>query len=127
MTERRFWNAIGWMCLALAGAMVYLALSSCSPTITRKEVHQRQASWTATGQDSGILEDSKDLGGFTVNADWIAGYDSLLAKYGETLSPARKSGDRDGIKAEGDHFRISDAAMERQLAMNARRVNDQHP
>jgi hypothetical protein len=106
---------------------ITLTLASCSPTVTRPEVHQRQPSWTATGQDSGILSEPKDLGGFVVNSDWIAGYDSLLLKYGQTLSPARKPKDRDGIKAEGDHFRISDAVMERQQAMNQRRVNDQAP
>lgn len=104
------------------------AFSGC--TIARKEVHQTQASFSSSGrQDSGILEEktSGPVAGFAVNQDWIDGYASLLAKYGQTLSPPRKAFDRNGITKEGDHYRISDAVMERQLVMNQRRVNDQAP
>jgi hypothetical protein len=105
-----------------------LALTSCFATIAPKEIHQRQASFTSTGQDSGILADaSKQTIGFAVNQEWIDGYDSLLAKYGDKLSPARKAFDRDGIAKEGDHYRVSDAVMERKLVMNERRVNEQGP
>lgn len=101
------------------------ALASCSATIAPQEVRQRQASHTATGQDSGILDDSGV--GFAVNQDWIDGYDSLLEKYGSTLSPPRKKGDRGGIVKEGDRYRVTDACMERFLVMNQRRVNEQGP
>lgn len=107
-----------------------LVLTACSGTIARKEVHQTQASFSSSGrQDSGILEEktSGPVAGFAVNQDWIDGYASLLAKYGQTLSPPRKAFDRNGITKEGDHYRISDAVMERQLVMNQRRVNDQAP
>jgi hypothetical protein len=112
-----------------------LALTSCFATIAPKEIHQRQASYTSTGQDSGMLKDAaKPQGngsvqtvGFAVNQEWIDGYDSLLAKYGDKLSPARKAFDRNGITKEGDHYRVSDAAMERKLVMNERRVNEQGP
>lgn len=127
MTSRQSWKIIGWVWAIVALTFICVWLASCSPTVTRQEVHQQQASWTATGQDSGILSDSKDLGGFTVNTEWLTGYDSLLSKYGDTLSPIRKPGDRDGIKVEGDHYRITDAVLERHLVMNSRRVNDQKP
>jgi hypothetical protein len=102
-----------------------LGLASCSPTISRHEVRQHQASFSSTGQDSGILSDSAGAVGFAVNQDWIDGYDSLIEKYGATLTPPRKKGDRGGIVKEGDHFRITDAAMERFLVLNQRRVNNQ--
>lgn len=105
-----------------------LALASCSPTITRQEVRQGQASFTSTGQDSGILDESGGAkAGFKVNQEWIDGYDSLLAKYGQTLTPPRKPFDRAGIVKEGEHYRIADAVLERQLVMNQRRTNDQAP
>lgn len=117
----KFWT------VAFAVALLCVLFIGCSATITRPEVHQRQASFSSTGQDSGILRDPKDVGGFTVNQDWIDGYDSLLMKYGDTLSPTRKAFDRNGIVKEGDHYRVSDAVMERMLAMNQRRVNNQLP
>lgn len=102
-----------------------LALASCSATISRPEVYQTQASHSSTGQDSGILSESKDATGFIVNQDWIDGYRSLLKKYGQTLSPPRTENDSQGITKEGEKYRVSDAVMERQLVMNQRRVNDQ--
>lgn len=106
-----------------------LAFSACSSTITRQEVKQTQASHTSTGQDSGILEEktSATTVGFKVNQEWVNGYDALLERYGKTLLPPRVKGDRDGIVKEGDHYRITDAVMERQLVMNQRRANDQAP
>jgi hypothetical protein len=105
-----------------------LALTSCFATIAPKEIHQRQASYTSTGQDSGMLKDAAaQTAGFPVNQEWIDGYDSLLAKYGDKLSPARKAFDRNGIVKEGDHYRVSDAVMERKLVMNERLVNEQGP
>lgn len=110
---------IAWLAISIVG---------CSPTISRHEVHQKQASFTSTGQDSGILdEESFGKAGVPVNQDWIDGYDSLLKKYGATLSPPRKKGDRNGIVKEGDHYRITDAVWERQLVMNQRRVDEQGP
>jgi hypothetical protein len=115
--------------IAIAVLIAALALTACSPTIARKEVQQKQASFTSTGQDSGILDEksTEPVFGFAVNQDWINGYDALLEKYGNTLSPARKKGDRDGVTKEWDHWRVSDAVMERQLVMNQRRVNEQAP
>lgn len=122
-------NRIGCLSLWSAGVIVLIALclASCSATITRPEVRQTQASHTSTGQDSGILGESSDAKGFTVNSDWISGYDALLEKYGRTLTPPRVKGDRDGITKQGDYYRIIDAVLERQLVMNQRRVNDQAP
>lgn len=119
----KFWIPAGLVALL---AVVFIG---CSPTVSRQEVRQHQASFTATGQDSGILDEktNQPVFGFKVNQDWINGYDALLDKYGDKLSPARKKGDRDGITREGDYWRISDAVMERQLVMNQRRVDDQAP
>lgn len=118
-----------WVWLALLVFVVgscTLTLTSCSATITRPEVRQSQASHTSTGQDSGILSEAKD--GFIVNQEWIDGYRSLLKKYGHTLSPPRDESDSAGIVKVGENrYRVSDAAVERQLAMNSRRVNDQAP
>lgn len=136
MTNRRafwegFWKGLkqGFVVggIALALWLIVSVLVSCSATITRPEVHQKQASYTSTGQDSGILSEAKDAGGFPVNQEWIDGYDSLLAKYGDRLTPPRKAFDRNGITKEGDHYRITDAVMERQQVMNQRNVNDQTP
>lgn len=128
LSAKRIPSRSRWSCSVFLILITAFGVASCSPTIARHEVKQTAASWSASGhQDSGILEDSKDIGGVPVGADWIAGYDSLLAKYGDTLTPPRKSGDREGITKEGDHYRITDATWERQLVLNQRRADDQAP
>ena len=100
------------LCLLLCGCVVHPPM-----------VHQHQASYSSSGQDSGIISESKDHGGFVVNSDWVAGYDSLLSRYGEKLTPPRKVGDRLGVVWQTKNYWVSDAAMERFMVMNAMRLN----
>lgn len=106
--------------------LVLLAAAFCSCAIKRHEVKQHQASFSSTGQDSGIVSTAKD-NGFVVNSDWIAGYRSLLKKYGQTLTPPRTENDVDGITKIGNQYMVSDSVMERQLVLNQRRLNDETP
>jgi hypothetical protein len=96
-------------------------LLGCNPTIHPAQVKQRQASYSSTGQDSGLISTQPD--GFLVNKEWVAAYDSLLDKYGQFLTPPRKSGDRNGIYENGKYWAIEDFVLERQLKMNQMRLN----
>lgn len=116
--------SIAFLLAGLTAILIWvLSLAGC--TVARKEVVQHQAGYTSTGQDSGVLDDIPGATGVPVNQDWVNGYDSLLEKYGATLFPPRKKGDRDGITKEGNHFRITDATWERQLVLNQKRADDQ--
>jgi hypothetical protein len=100
-------------------------LSSC--TIAPKPIKATQASFSGNVQNSGMIAAPKqDELGFAVNQDYIDAYDALLAKFGSGLFPPRKPGDRNGIVKEGDHYRVTDAVVERYLVMNQQRMAAEH-
>lgn len=89
-------------------------------TIAPQPIKSGQASWTETGQDSGMTETPKQgEKGFKVGHEYIEAHDALLAKFGQRLFPPRKSGDREGItKIEGSsYYRVSDAVQAQHLKM----------
>lgn len=109
-------------------AVVAMLVAGCAtqesapPPAPTKPVVSRQASWSGFEQNSGMIK-QPELGekGFAVNQDWVDGYDSLLARFGNILNPPRKSGDRDGIAKEGEHYRITDQVLMRHDVMNSAR------
>lgn len=94
------------------GAIVVMAtlflLTSCGSTgltVIPKTVTTTQASFSGNSQNSHL--ESVNSTGFSVDADWINTYDALLVIYGDRFIPAVKAGDRKGITAEGDKYRIT--------------------
>lgn len=108
--------------ILVAACVALVSCGGASLTVAPKPVASHQASYSGNEQNSGMVK-QPDVGeqGFAVNQDWVDGYDSLLSKFGQTLNPPRKAGDRDGITPEAGHYRITDQVLMRHDVMNAAR------
>ncbi len=106
----------------LLTAVIWLSACKEPPKPPAKPIVSTQASYSGNEQNSGVLKPAQGVEGFPVKQDWIDAYDALLARFGTVLFPSRKPGDRNGVVIEGDHYRVTDAVMERYLVMNQRRM-----